>query len=106
MFYNKTKATWKKAFQIREEEKALFQYIKMIKEAQEAIKRFKTEDHCRKYAYKLAELNNFQGSSEFYWDTAKNILNIVCMGLEAQMADNEQSVFRLKWCYRFQRDRS
>jgi len=104
MFYNKTKATWKQAFRIIKEEKELFQYQRMIKKAQEAIKRFKTEDHCRTYAYHLAEQNNFQGSSQFYWDMAKKILDTICMGLEAQICDFEQHVFRLKWCYRFGRD--
>lgn len=104
MFFNKTKATWKRAFEIRKEYFELFKYHSMVKKAKNAIKQFKSDDHCRKYAYCLAKQNNFQGSSEFYWNTSKKILNIICMGLEAEISDNEQSIFRLRWCCRFKRD--
>lgn len=104
MFFNKTKAVWKQAFKIRKEDRAIFRHKRMIKKTQQAIEKFKSEDHCKKYAYMLAEANTFQGSPEFYWKTAKKILDVICTGLEAEIQDSEQCILRLRWCYRFNRD--
>lgn len=104
LFFNKTKATWKAAFKIKNEWKNFFSHKRIIKENKLVIEKYSSDDHCRKYAYMLAKRNNFQGSPDFYWDTAKTILRVICTGLEIENDDSEFKIKSARENYRFERD--
>ena len=79
IFFNKSKATWKKAYKLRDCYRVpiLQQWKNCLKQSELRLKNI-LEDELelhRLYAYQLAEKNNFQGSSKFYWEQSQITIN-------------------------------
>jgi hypothetical protein len=84
LFFNKTKATWKKAYQLRETMyfKELVKLTDILKKTDKALVNFKTKFYVQWKAYLLAEANGFHGSPEFYWIQAEKTRDTLITDIE------------------------
>lgn len=100
LFSRRTESTWKRSFELRKEMPHFFELKRIVNKSAIAIEIFKTDEHCKKYAYALAQANNFQGSSEFYWKTSRNILDIIIKALEAEIDVGNHQLQTMRFRYK------
>jgi transposase-like protein len=101
IFYDKTKSTWKSAFEIIRNPSPRIKEIRYISKrlsrAVDTIKVFKSENTVRTLAYMLAENNAFSGDPNFYWFEAKEQLKIRIIGLSLSINLDETYLCDLRF---------
>jgi hypothetical protein len=79
IFFNKSKATWKKAHELRKNPSVIMldKWKQWLKDAEAELKQRIDNDHKihEIYAYGIASKNNFLGSPEFYWNLAQPLID-------------------------------
>lgn len=98
MFWNKSKATWKAAYNLKTNSK--FIQIRLLqslrKDLRALVVKFKTEEHHNFVAYFLAECNAFEGDPRFYWGIAQIYLEKKIEIFEKEIESTNETIWYAK----------